>query len=484
MVMGVRNAVLFVPSSCRASFALEWEQESKRWHLPNLIDAQWKVPGRPALRVISYSELSNAKATTLLGQVRPDLIIADEVHNLKARTAVRTKRFLAFFAEHPAKFAGLSGTITSKSLKDYAHLSALALGESSPLPKHWPVLEEWCSAIDACDPGKLAAPMGKLELLCHAGEDVQNGFRRRLHDTHGVVGTVAGSVDCSLELHERKVKVPPVVSNMLHDVRETWARPDGEELVEITEVAKVARELASGFYYKWRFPRNEPRDLIARWFGVRKAWHKELRSELQHHAEHLDSPLLLSQAAIRYSEGYKGPLPVWPSQFWPEWKAIRDEVQHETETVWVDKFLVEDAAEWASKHTGIVWYHYGSVGKELAALTGLPLYGPGEDASEGIIRETGRRTVIASIRAHGYGKNLQMFNDQIVVNPPSDGGVWEQLLGRSHRQHQKADQVTCHVYRHTQEMRDALDKARERARYIKGTQGNDQKLLIASVDFP
>ena len=85
-----------------------------------------KIPNN--LQVLSYGKLSVAAGTALLESVRPDVIIADECHYLRHRTAARTKRVIRYFKNHPnAKFVGLSGTFTSKSLKDYAHLVELAL---------------------------------------------------------------------------------------------------------------------------------------------------------------------------------------------------------------------------------------------------------------------------------------------------------------------------------------------------------------------
>ena len=92
----------------------------------------------------------------MLDRLQPELIIADECHSLKDGGAARTKRFLRYMRAHPTTiFLGLSGTVASKSLKDFWHLIKLALREKSPLPIRWPVLDKWAAALD---PGETSAP--------------------------------------------------------------------------------------------------------------------------------------------------------------------------------------------------------------------------------------------------------------------------------------------------------------------------------------
>ena len=475
-------AVLLIPPGLRDQLEVDFEFYSQHWKLPNLTTGRWHNPGRPWLHVIAFSELSGAKSTDLLERIKPDLIVVDEAHSVRNRTAARTKRFLRYFGMHPeTRLCAWSGTLTSRSLRDYAHLSTIALREGSPTPHHWPTVEEWAGAID---PSDFPSPMGALRKLCQPGEHIHKAWRRRLHDTPGVVASVSGmSCDASIQFHERKVKAPPAILSALSELRASWDRPDGDKLVQIVEVARCARQLSAGFFYRWRWPRGEPVEVIEAWLEARKAWHKELRHKLQWAEPHMDSPLLCAKAAIRFFDGYQGHLPTWRSLTWPAWRDIREKAKPETEAVWVDDFLVRDAATWANEEPGIVWYEFDEFGRKVAEAGGLPFYGPGDDAAEGILREKGNRSVVASIRAHGTGRNLQMFNRQLVANPPSDGGTWEQMLGRTHRDGQKADLVEVFVYRHTAEMVDALDRARLLASYIEGTMGNQQRLLRASYGF-
>lgn len=477
-------AVLFIPPNLKEQLLeIDWDFYGAHWNLPNLAGGRWFYPDRPVLHVVTFSKLSNADSTELLERVRPDLVVVDEAHNLARPSAARTKRFLRYFADHPqTRLCAWSGTLTKRSITDYSHFSALALREGSPTPLHWPTVEEWAGAIDP--DVKIPSPIGALAQFCKPGEEFIQGWRRRLNETPGVISSPeTGNCSASLVFYERVIHTPPKVRELMIDLERTWTRPDGEELVDATQKARCARELACGFFYRWRWPRGESQEVIDRWLEARKNWHRELRNRLRYSEPHLDSPLLCTKAAIRYHERYSGPLPTWPSEFWPAWKEVRETARPETEAVWVDEFLVRDSADWLRDHRGILWFEHDAFGTRVADLARAPLFGGGGDASRLILGETGVRSIVCSIRAHGTGKNLQCFRSQLVANPPADGAQWEQLLGRTHRQGQGADEVEVHVYRHTKDMRDALDRARSLAAYIQGSFGGSQKLLRATFAF-
>ena len=182
----------------------------------------------------------------------------------------------------------------------------------------------------------------------------------------------------------------------------------------------------------------------------------------------MDSPLLVAKAAA------DGVLDLPEYAIWTE---VRDSCEPSTEAVWMDRKVLENAADWAKDRKGILWYEHREIGIALAAMTGLPHYGAG---AEGILSERGDRSIIASIRAHGTGKNLQHFHENLILSPPTSGTTWEQLLGRTHRPGQESDEVEVWIYRHTPEMKQALEKAKADAEYQRATTGNDQKLLSAT----
>ena len=546
-IPGVRSALLLIPPNLRSQLLLrDLPQWSAHFKVPNLAGGSGFIAGRPMLHVITYNELSNVKNSDLLGRLAIDLIIADEAHNLRDPGAARTIRFLRAFAKAPnIKFAALSGTLTTRSLKDYAHLSALALRERSPLPIHPPTVDEWSAALDATSParpylkapGKLLALADEVEEPEHADETerARAGFQRRFADTPGVVVTLENTLRASLVIEARTVKLPREFDNaqrgdllpsfvqyveetiannrspsIIHAaigyVSDTGERPDGEELIEAIEIARCVRQLASGFFYRWTFPRGESVTQIELWRARRKAWRKEIREELQNPRENYDSPGNITRAAIRWFEGYhytdpsgartfyppgtaRGPLPTLAARHWLAWKEVHKTVEPRTEAVWLSDFLARDAIEWASEQPGIVWVEHDEFmtrAKRLAreAKINLGFFGGGKEASATIIQERGDRSIFASIKAHGEGKNLQhAFSRNLITQFPANGKTAEQLLGRTHREGQNADEVIAAVYRYHGTLIEDFNRATIDARYIEQTTGTRQKLNYAGIEW-
>lgn len=491
VVVGAKVAVLLLPPNLKHQMLeVDWNYYGQHWKLPNLAGSKFFHPDRPTLHVVAFSELSGAKSTDLLKRLRPDTVIVDEAHNLKNKKASRTKRFLRHFKELPGtRLFCWSGTLTSKSIKDYAHLSEFSLKKGSPLPLHFTVVEQWAAHLD---PSDWRAPCGRLALL-GSEPDARAGFAQRLSETKGVVTSLDDSgCNASLVVQTLPFEASKEVLEKLKTLEKTWQRPDGEELVDALSLARCAREVSCGFFYRWKFPRGEPRALIEEWLEVRKNWHKELREKLRNGREFLDSPLLCAKAAIRWREGYgfldgdgkrvelpphtkNGPLPVWDSEYFPKWEAIRHKVKPETEAVWFDESLPQKVVEWLKESPGIAWYEFGAVASKVielsqpSGLDNLTHLGAGEIFNERVAKLRGEEHCLASIRAHGTGKNLQMFDRSLIINPPGDGAILEQLLGRLFRRGQQSDTVNFEVFQHTEPFKKALASARNKAEYSEET---------------
>lgn len=487
--MGGQKIVLLVPPQLRSQLmSVDIPMLNKHWKLP--LDR---------LRVVAYSELSNAKSADILDQMKPDVIIADEAHMLKARSAARTKRFNRYFKEHPeCRFVGLSGTITRKSLRDYQHLSELALKKNSPLPMSFHTLNEWAEAIDVGDdpmpPGALLRfctdeeraiatdPEASIsfEKRAKAHEAVRSGFRRRLIETPGVVATSESAVGTSLVIRAVKPIVPEAVQRALSDLRNKWEIA-GDELTDILEMSRIARQLAAGIFTRWKWPGGI---VDTDWLEARSAWHKEIRDVLKQSRRGMDSPLLVTNAVIAgkyHSDSY------W---IWAEQKK-KYNPEPPRETVWVSDFLVKYAVDWAKEHgtkptPAIVWYQHVALGEAIAKLGGFPLFGAGSQASEDLTKVNASKThvIVCSIKAHGVGKNLQQFNKNLLTTCPSSGADMEQLIAREHRPGQLADEVVMDVCQHTTELQDAFSSSLQDAAYIEQSQGQRQKLNFATLlDF-
>jgi hypothetical protein len=282
---GAKNAVYLVPPDLKRQLTREAHSfYGKHFNLP--LDR---------ITIVSYGELSDARTARILEDGDFDAAICDEAHYLRYTESARTKRFMRFAKEHPCcKFAFMSGTMTTRSIKDYAHLIELALRKNSPVPRGYREINNWAAAIDV-KPDYRMAP-GILRKLCNEGESVREGYKRRMVDTLGVVATEEGSIGTSLVFNQVVIPVPDTIKKLIKQVKKTWTIGD-EELTTAVEKARVLKQLASGFWYRWVWPGGEPDH---EWLEARGNWTREVRSKLSHATEGLDSPFLLAQAAERY----------------------------------------------------------------------------------------------------------------------------------------------------------------------------------------
>lgn len=448
-------AVLLVPPQLKKQLSHEIE---------HLYSKHFRM--HPNLHIVAYSELSQAKNTDLLSRLKPDLVIADEAHSLKNPKAARTKRFLRYFKEHPgARFCGLSGTMTQKSLRDFAHLSELALKKNSPVPARFHELMEWANALDD-DPQERYAPGALLE-FCSPGESPRSGFRRRLVDTAGVVATEESSIGTSLIFRYKNIAVPGSVQKHIDAFKKTWAL-EGKEVESATEYATTLKQLSLGFYYIWDWPNGEVnRD----WLYARNEWARFCRDALSRSIEGYDSPLLLARACARrdpkFAHGFDA---------WDRWAEAKQTPPPPTKAVWVDPYVADVVKQWTRSNQGIVWYQF----RALEEILPLPCYGQGRDASF-----APEDTIACSMQAQGTGKNLQRYNANLFTSWPGSAKTLEQVVGRTHRPGQKNDEVTVDWVCFGPHSFASYDSCYRNALYVQETNGQKQKLLYATkINFP
>ncbi len=446
VVLEAKRPVLFVPAALR--------EQTLQFVLPRM-RRHWRL--HPGLRVVGYSELSLAKNAHMLEDLEPDLIILDEVHSVANPRAGRTRRLVRWFREHPETLCvAMSGTISLRSIRDYAHIIRWCLKDSAPVPEKWVELTEWADALDEKVPDQQRVAPGALERFCRPGENARQGFRRRLTETPGVVATQDNLLGASLRLDAFPLEVPPRVAGMIHAVRNTWTTPNGDLISEAVDLWRHLRELALGFWLRWDPPAPPE------WLEARSAWKSFARETLANNRRQLDTELQVWNECAR---GVPGDHP------WHLWADLKDTFQPNTVPEWVDDFALRAAARWLEE-PGICWTEHVAFGRALAERAGVPYFGAGDDG----ILSTTAPAIVASIRAHGEGKNLQRWSRNLVLTPPTSGKVFEQVLGRTHREGQLADEVTCEVGVHLPELRDSLAQAFADARYLEDTLGGKQKL--------
>ncbi len=484
--LDAKCTVILGPTNLREHFKRDWERYKLHFTLPENV------------HFVSYNDLSNARLNVdahdnVLTRLKPDLIVANEAHKLRNRTASCTKRFLTYMKLNPGcRFVAVSGTMTNDSIKDYARLSEIALGRGSPLPSpsQYGVLSDWANALDVPKPGiEPAAPGALLRLMSdtiiqyHRGygrtptEIARIAFQKRLVETQGVIATEAGAIGCSLMLTAIKPNVPQSVKSFLTQVEKTWAIPGGDTFDSALTLARVCRQVSCGFYYEWDWS-GEPWYGVKDqgWLGARARWNKAVRHVLTHCAKPgLDSPLFVARAAAL---GH--PLAGDANAAWGDWSCHKNKPMPETKTIWLDDFLVKEAELWGNANKGIIWYAHTCLGEAIATRLGVPLLEGGTDNLIAFATPQANPVLVCSIAAHGTGKNLQAWSKNLATSPPSNGTTWEQMIGRTHRPGQKADEVEFDILLPTHHSVAAFDAAVNDAHYQQMTTGAAQKLIYAS----
>ena len=434
----------------------------------------WQIRS-DAIHVVAYSTLSTIKGQDLLDRLAPDAIYADEAHNLRHLTSTRTKRLARYLDAHEAtRFCAASGSITSKSIRDYAHLIAWALKHGSPLPTRATIVDEWARALDAqLGPREIPNEPGALWDFCAAGEEPRQGFRRRLVDTVGVVATTESALGTGLEIRALTPKFKTCAELVKKASKEgLW---DDMVLDPLAE-ARVTRQLALGFHYKWVWPDGV---VDEEWVKARNGWARAVRNYLgRTDTPGMDSPLLLANAVDRGD--MRGTA---VERALERWRAVQDRPEPPVEPVWHNQDeLLDFVQAWLEeedrKISSIVWYEHRAVGDLLEQTRAFRPQGKEDPALlKGV-------DLLLSIKKHGVGRNLQPWCRNLVLTPPSSGAICEQLFARTHRPGQQADTVTVDVLQHVAPYRGAMQQAREDAAYIEATTGQVQKLSLATfIDF-
>jgi hypothetical protein len=446
---GIRKTVILVPSGLR---------DAAKKRLADMLSDGWGLHTQRAT-VIGYQELSLAKNADLLERLDPDLVIADECHFLKDRKSARTKRFLHFMRARekqtrPVIFVGMSGTLVKRTPLDYWELIKLSHGpERAPLPHGWPELKSWVGAIvpapDRLKPGALAD-------LMQPGEDLEVAFGRRVLETPGVVSATEPSIDsslvCSLWTPTKKSQA---ISEGVADFEQTWEAPNrGPAAVDALSYDRLMQEVSLGFWSRIRFDSDAAADFYR---TSARAWRAVVKQAYALWSLKLDSDLRVRQAIE------SGKIDFGRAEL-DDWRKA-SEIERETIVKWYDPYWLPSIVdEWAEPNGGIVWVERIEIGRHLSDALDVPYYGAGDDpeaATEPLI--------IVAAKAHGTGRNLQRYSRNLVVSPSPSGAFLEQLIGRTHRQGQLADEVDVAFLAHIDWARAKIEAAKARSKPLRST---------------
>lgn len=415
------------------------------------------------LFVLPYSLLQGKGVEEVLANVAPQLIIADEAHYLKNRRSARTRRLWHAMAEHEPRMVAMSGTITSRSIVDYAHIIRACLGDYSPLPVKAQTVAEWALVLDAkhlvTDEGlrllepvvrwanqRLVVPVALDQEGCRAA------YAERLNTCPGVVVSKEDAVGATLIIeNEKPEKAPsPVVLDLMRQVEEDWQTPDGDEIGYAIHKHAWHTQLTTGFYYRLLWPEPltpEAEEILARakeHHEARQVYHRLLRRFLNAgHTPGLDTDGRVATAILN---GNTGLLPHELVEAYRYMRSLEFEGMPERVSVPVRlcDYKIRHAAEWARHHKrGIIWFRHTEVGRWLAEAIPEATFVPSGAAHSSVFLEKGieKRLCIASYESHGTGKDLQFWDRQLFVQWPRGATQAEQTVARLHRYGQQSDEV-------------------------------------------
>lgn len=441
--------------------------------------SHWLIPN--FIRIISYEWMGRVQAQDFLDkEYQPDLIVFDEVHKVKNRKAAVTRRFERYFSQRPhTKCVAMSGTATKRSIKDWSHIARWCLGPNQvPVPNNWPELEDWADAIDEKTTGQ-RIEMGYLVALCNDEEKrldpaigVKAAFGRRVVETPGIVASRDSFLGCSLIIESKEIPVRKPLEDAFETLRKKWRTPDDWPITDPLSYWRTARELAMGFFNRW-----EPRP-PDEWLAARREWSKACRELLENNKRRLDSPLMIWQA-VREGK-YPDVSPILE-----EWQRIEPSFRPNPSPVWIDDSVVDAAAIWAAEAPGIIWCEHVPLAERLAKRTKLAYYGKkGLDARGRAIEDhPAGESLIASEASNAEGRDLQKWHRNLITSCPANGLRWEQILGRTHRDGQEADEVEFTVFVTAIEHVRAFDQACKDAVHVQLVDQKDQKLCYADKTF-
>lgn len=465
-IIQATNPLLIVPSHMEKGATRKmFRQYAKHWRLKDLT-------------IVSYEYLSHPKHVGYLDKLKPDLIICDEAHKLKGTSSKCTKRISRYLrANETVRFVALSGSVASRSIREYAHYLRWSLKSQSPVPRDPMEVQAWSYAMDEKVPPEARFEPGALLSLSKGHEAEQDlvkqarlAYRDRLTSTKGVISTLEDVPSVNLRLFTTKVQLGVKTMDAIEDLRAKWQTPDGHDFMLAVDLWRHARTLGCGLFYKWEPYAPET------WMQARRAWHKFVGERLAR-SRTMDSVVHLIEAIKEGRLDDQG--------LYFAWKKQEPLFKPNPVPVWIGTEVLDYCADWLGKNQGLVWTEHRSFGNKLAEITGLPFFASGGLDAQGRLADDYRDgPAIASIKGCGEGHNLQYgWSKNLVPSFPSKGSIAEQFMARTHRDGQPADEVSFEVLLTCRESYTSLLQAIRDAECTEQREGQPQKLVYAEKDL-
>lgn len=536
---GLAKSLLLVPPQVYAQLVrrdIPWARARVDLNIPfNLMGGKNRADRKAMARskkkgcyILPHSCLSTPDSSELLEWIDADVVIVDEAHALKNRESARTKRLMNWIslredAGRPIQLCALSGTITNKSIRDYHHLISIALREHSPLPLQGTMAFQWSLVLDAeADPSDAhlgaVTPLTQWARREFPAEPIpphvpgfRAAYRLRLTSAPGVVATGDAEIGCSLTIANQPVEETETrpgweaLQKFIKDVDELWVTPSGDELDHAFQTWEYLVQLNGGFYYRLVWPTPEqiqkrrhctPEEADEFLFLAKQHhialndYHKALRKWLRERfIPGLDTPMLVGAHFALHGAGKPG------ADLYELWKKAKDlefpgMPKRDSIPVRVCDFKIKAVLDWALNVDGgaLIWYDHDELGvwtTEVLKDAGIDaLHCPAGDRFNVAITDPANwdKKIVATYNAHGTGKNLQAIQRQLFIQFPRQADLAEQVLGRTHRNGQMADELVAELMLTSEFDKINFGAALNDALYLHQTVGTRQKLIYANYD--
>ena len=475
-VMDAKRVAIIVPSKLRKKTHRDFAKLKPHWYGPD----KYKVFG--------YREIGVVSGETKLQDFKPDLVVLDEFHHVGNPASSVSKRVVRYLRDYGPTLMAMSGSALDRSLMSIHHVLALTLGiEGMPLPAPRAECKQWARAVD--EKVAIRARIGALSLFTRTElatdlQTVRDAIGERITSTPGVIRTKRSSCSAPIVIDFFDPR-PDLLKPIIRKLVQTKTDPSGVEC-EPSMVYQHLRTLCSGFWYEQVPPYPEPymrtrrdwnrfkTDILAQDIVIFKSVvmtrrdFEKLRTDEE--PSSIDSALQVANAVRRGKLDDFG----WLTK----WKTEEAKYRGKQVARWITD---EPLLRCIPKEPTIIWVEHRAAGRLLAKLSGLKYYAEeGLCGKESILDADPKGSIIASIGACHEGFNLQAWHRNVVVPPPANGRIWQQLLGRTHRTGQLADEVYFAIMLGHGAVFEHFVQAVQDARFIQSTEG-EQKLLIADI---
>jgi len=240
--------------------------------------------------------------------------------------------------------------------------------------------------------------------------------------------------------------------------------------------------MALGFFYEWDPP--APPD----WLAARKAWRRFVREMIGDSPDESahDSELVVANAVDAYefqrmtgTQGLDAQMERGTRDLFA-WRKIKDAFKPNNVARWFSDTALQQIAA-SLKHPTLVWVEHRAVGERLSEILGVPYFAKkGFDRSGHFVQDWDpSKHAVVSTASVTTGFNLQAWGHNLIATPMPGGLVWQQMMGRTHRQGQTRDEVHFTATIGGSVNRRDYERAVADAQFQQTMQQEPQKLALA-----